>query len=479
MACVPNCSCELCAVLGMGGPPVRGEFLPDTSRVLGGRNAAPSVGGDRGMVLGIGTSAWRGGLWDDLGGALWPAADAQGPMAPPFGGGALGLGGFGPAWERCSEEDQFVASSIIGANADGSRHVVTLATFQGFWPGMVVPTTAYVDAPAIADTTVQRTTLPAYGRSTPFGAVTTYPPGSLRMYLSAKTNGLADEYTLLSTNGLVFELEVDHVEHPFPMAEHRAALPLGTGVGQGESYVDHTGTVWMYYNGGDGIYVKTSPNGFDFGAPQFTGLDAATTGWSGLTGLSVVKIGPNSYRGYFGNELDQPVSPQTHDGMGSIFAADSTDLQHWTPVTPSDGLNVGAHGEVIGYRAGGRLNWTGARQPFALKRNDPANPNCVTLFYYRPPAAGVGTRIYYSTALDGMTFNTEWALNLDDLDALDGVRTLGGVAGPTLINVSGLPGWVEGADPPVYLLYVDGGDQVSGLYTEGHFIQAYTLRKVV
>lgn len=445
MACVPNCSCELCAVLGMGGPPVRGEFLPDTSRVLGGRNAAPSVGGDRGMVLGIGTSAWRGGLWDDLGSALWPTADAQGPMAPPLGG-----GGFGPAWERCSEEDEFVVREF---GPDGSWPVVTVANFQGFWPAMVGT------GAAIADTTVQRTTEAAYGRSSPFGSVTTYPIGSLRLYLSARTDNLtADEHTLLSTNGIDFEMEVGAVDGRFPFVEHRPGLPLGTGVGQAESYVDHNGTVWMYYNGGDGIWVKTSPNGFDFGAAQFTGLDEATVGWRGLTGLSVVKIGPGSYRGYFGNELN------VADSDAAVFAATSSDRLIWTP-EPSGG-NVGPNGEVIGKGSNsGPLADRGARQPFALKRNDPSHPACVTLFYHRPPADARGTRVFYSTALDGVTFGAEFALVLTAPDPSQGF------AGPTLVNVNGLSGWVEGADPPIYLLYVDTGDAVTGFFTAVYTLQ--------
>lgn len=448
MACASNCSCGLCAVLGMGGPPVRGEFLPDTSRVLGGRNATPAVGGDRGMVLGIGTSAWRGGLWDDLGGALWPAADAQGPMAPPFGGGALGLGGFGPAWERCSEEDQFEVREF---GPDGGWPVVTIANFQGFWPAMATSAT-------ISDTTAQRTTEPAYGRSSPFGRVTTYPIGSLRMYLSAQTTGLADEYTLLSTNGIDFELEVGAVDGRFPFVEHRPGLPLGTAAGQAESYIDHGGTVWMYYNGGDGIYVKTSPDGLEFGAAQLTGLDTATTGWPGLTGLSVVKIGPGSYRGYFGNEL------YVADNDAAVFAATSSDKLSWTP-EPSGG-NVGPNGEVIGKGSNsGPLADLGARQPFALKRNDPSHPACVTLFYYRPPADGHGTRLFYSTALDGVTFGAEFALVLTAPDVSQGF------AGPTLVNVNGLSGWVEDADPPIYLLYVDTGNEVTGFFTAAYSLQ--------
>jgi len=236
---------------------------------------------------------------------------------------------------------------------------------------------------------------------------------------------------------------------------------VGGAAGQAESYMDDAGTIWMYYDAdsGAGVNVQTSTNGIDFGGEQVTGLTDTSTNTVSplLTGLSVVKNRFGGYRGYFSNE-NAPV------GEGDVFAATSTDLLTWTMQAASGDATVGSHGEVIGPNSASDI-FEACRQPFALKRNDPNHPGCVTLFYYRnwPPPEPNTTSVYYSTSLDGVHFYTE---NLLDTGT-------GSVAGPTVVDTRGLDGWPHSATP-VYLLYTDAADA-----DNNHIVQAHTLTKVV
>ncbi len=432
----------------------------------GWRQSAPGV--SRSAPSATGDIAWTGppaafGV-GDLGNTPDSGGDPPPPGPPPPPGG--GLSGFFGI-DFCSDDDQFDARAF-GADG-GGWPVVTWTNFEGVWTSTEDQPEGTNHDHAIADTTAQRTSQAAVGWQSLFGG-TAYDSGSLRLYVSAKTpaqTGSADpsgntergsEYSLLSTNGVDFQLEATVLWWIF--------LPtprLSDGEGQAESYLDEDGTIWMYYNtngsDGDGVYVKTSTDGVSFGTESSTGLNESTVGKAGLTGLSVVStrrlaIGNRAYRGYFNNEVGAGQSD------GTIFAATSESLETWS--LQPEGGSVGSKGEVIGPNSQGSLT-DPSRQPFALKRNDPFHPSCVTLFYYKMPADGHGTRIWYSTAPDGVTFTQETELDLG-VDA----------AGPTLVNVNGLAEWVRGANPPIYLLYTDGADAEDNHITQAHSVTRKT-----
>ena len=117
----------------------------------------------------------------------------------------------------------------------------------------------------------------------------------------------------------------------------------------------------------------------------------------------------------------------------------------WT-LEPAGG-NVGEHGEIIGPGADGSMTQDGrsvrdpsGRQPFALSRGCPRHPACVTLFYC--VRRGTTSYVYYSTALDGVTFNKQFWLWLTD--GGDEVSA----AGPTVVQLEGHRG--------AHLLYTGG-----------------------
>ncbi len=325
-----------------------------------------------------------------------------------------GLASFG-TFDRCSSSDRFAAPTAASIAAD-------YTTFLGVWPETKADS-------QIADNTVQFTRAVAYG-DRHLSSRETYPVGSIRLYLSAQLNGgLGEEYSLISPAGGDFDVEYPPVQR------------LGEAEGQAESYLARGGKLWMYYNAngsdGQGIYAKTSMDGLNFAtetATGATGLNQATVGYGGLTGLSVVQtsrsFGPATYRGYFGNELG------VVDGDTVVYSATSTDLQNWA-------LDPAATGGILIGPGGSSAITSNARQPFALKRNDPIHPACVTLFYYHPPEHGQGTRIWYSTATDGTNFEYEYELDLGDQ----------AVAGPTVLDISDAV-WSP-ADHGAYLLFND------------------------
>ena len=368
-------------------------------------------------------------------------------------------------FEECSADDVFEVRPL---NDDpGGWRAVSFSNFENLVSGVTAQT-------ALADTTVQRTRVEAKSL---LGI--TFPSGSLRLYLSVEGHG---EYSLLSSDGVNFELE---------------GPCLVPGEGQAESYGDGT-SVWMYYNDGayfidgvatPGICVKKSADGLDFesdadtlygqGAP--TGLTVAGQGLDPgsppyvpadiLAGLSVVKTTvSHKYRGYFGFEPSEP-------DRGEIYVANSDDLLSWT-IEPEAG-NVSACGQVIGKNPTSTSPTVIAdvgKQPFALKRHDPSHPDAVTLFYYRPIVSPPGSRIFYCTSLDGVTFSAADEKVLDGLgDGNVAYGHDGAVAGPTLTSVRGLRGWRLAAEG-TYLLYVDTVVTESD-GTQSKFIQAVTLTK--
>lgn len=395
--------------------------------------------------------------------------------------------------ETCSVDDEFEVGTIT--SAPGGWRVASFTNFEPFLTGLTSDV-------AIADTTAQRTTEDATGASHPLGAVTTYPSGSLRLYLSVSGFG---EYSLLSANGLDFEVEVGTSHGIIHVTRRR----LDKGQGQAEAYwgpnADGTDVVWMYYNDQTYIYedgsgshteqhgvcVKTSEDGVTF---TITGSAGASTGLtygkvgrvdnSGLLcGLSVVATrGEFKYRGYFSFA---PPMGSTDWTVGTIYAATSGNLQDWTPqatTTTDDGdgafatfSTVGLYGEILGPDSGSDIQDI-CMQPFALKRHDPEHPNAVTLFYYRSFETPPSSKVYYCTSLDGVTFNAadEKELSLGDGDVFGD----GSSAGPTIVAVRGLDGWVSDPDNPTYLLYTDTQYRESD-GTTSSYIQARTLKKVV
>ena len=243
---------------------------------------------------------------------------------------------------NCSEDDAFVMVSYEGK-------VVTRDNFSAF---SGVPSDA-----AIADTTAQWTTELAYGLSKD-GVLSTYDPATptLRIYVSARTSegGLGTEYSLLSDNGIDFDLELT------PAGFVNAPLP--DGAGQAESFVDDDGTVWMSYrSGGDGSSDSTTGAGIRSRASSDAGLEfdgaeapipnlsdlslGRDPGASGdppinadiLTGLSIVRI-QAGYRGYFSY---CPALDHEADDLGVIYAATCSDFaaQDWTQQGDPDGCS--------------------------------------------------------------------------------------------------------------------------------------------
>lgn len=397
--------------------------------------------------------------------------------------------------------DQFEAQEFNGTgwttvSAAGGWPVVTWATFQRFWTSADDQPGGTYEDHAIADTTAQRTTKTAYGRRSPFGPVTTYPAGSIRLYVNARTPAggyhdvsvvvdgvpttvsqeLGSEYSLLSVDGINFEMEMDSA------FASRPQLRLDAGQGQAESYMADDGTLWMYYaynanlpaspgpDVGPDIGARTSTDGVSFAAGVTTQLGANRTDTGDtalLTGLSVVNTGVTThavYRGYFGDE--GPVA------TGNVFAARSTNLQAWTLQNNFGFPTVGPHGEVIGPNSLSDIRGM-CRQPFALKRNDPSSPGCVTLFYYRttPPPEDASSEVWYSTSLDGVTFYKERKLDLGG-GSPNPHNTM--VAGPTLLD-----SLTTSAGLPVYFLYTDSADAGSTTNPTGnHITQVHQVSKV-
>ncbi len=318
----------------------------------------------------------------------------------------------------------------------------------------------------IADTTARLTVADAYDAKR-----RRYPPGSVRLYVSAKpTSAGADYYSFLSHRGLKFEFEA--ADSSGSANATNLNRPLGGGWGQAESY-EEGGVTWMYtdqsYDPSPVIVATSDPVGQSFAQGTLTGITNDTVKLDAnkglLTGLSVVRLGPDSYRGYYGAESNQPPGSPVPDDpqspIGTIFAATSPDKVLWMV----DGAAGPVHGNLIGPMVsddgtGQASNAALSGQPFALKRNDPTNPACVTLFYYRyPQGDAIPTEIYYTTALDGTSFppENEQLLSRADVDsAVDWTP-----AGPTIIRLR------DGT----LRLYLDS--ECAGF----RCIRAYTLRR--
>lgn len=386
-----------------------------------------------------------------------------------------------PNPDPASDNDQFVVTMDHGSMIDVAKFTdYTGSPYNGSLYGPMDP------AAVIADVSATLTTKDAYdvkGQK--------YTGGySIRLYVSATTgeywvmNGetktyLSSEYSFLSEGGLIFQQERNDTTG-------QPNEPLGSVGGQAVAYLVtdadtkveiEPGVVLIYYqNGNTGsgggtieYYAESTDGGQTFDAGVETGIfntadgtcSSTTDGClpaSGLiAGLSVVRLNDGTYRGYCGVETPDKANAD----VGSIYVFVSTDLKTWKPDPSVTGLS----GAVIGPDSSGALK-RAARQPFALKRGDSANPDAVTLFYHRPNGAtdadGTkltrGSQIRYSTSTDGVTFSVEQQLMMDDSPIISD-----NPADPKLVY-----------SPYGFLiLYVDS----SNLDTGAHYIRALELAR--
>ena len=170
-------------------------------------------------------------------------------------------------------------------------------------------------------------------------------------------------------------------------------LRLPTPYGHPKVFLARDGRLHMYHLVIDGLGSHASYDGIVFSLQDGMRLSSADAALERIGGMSVLEIDSNTFRGYFSN-LGIPGVPP-NQVVDQIRSAVSNDLFNWA-----------SEGKILIGEGATELRGK-ARQPFALRRS----ATCVTLLYQKVDRSP--TKIYYSTAPDGLSFSKEYRLNIE------------------------------------------------------------------